>query len=153
MDHFCSRSVQAKAVILIRFVNPKGLTKDEREDMIRYRAWMTYEGVKKGKDGKRRKHFTIDINSYEITSRKNIKSLIRRLKNAMLCVGHELTHVKQYLLGEVFDYANGDVRYKGKRYKDWEQGEEYFFSPWEIESYGHEIGLFKCFEMKLKEKL
>lgn len=147
MNHFCSRKVQAKAVVLVRFVDPRGLNSEEREEMVRYRAWMTYEGVKKG-----RKHFTIDIAATEVTARRRTKNLIKRLKNAMLCIGHELTHVKQYMNGEVFDYANGDVRYKGERYTDWEQGEKYYFSPWEIESYGHEIGLYKCFELMLKEK-
>lgn len=146
MDHFCTQTAQSKAVVLVRFIDGRGLPKDEREELVRYRAWMTYEGIKGG-----RKHFTIDIAATEVSGCRRTKSLIKRLRNAMLCLGHELTHVKQYMNGEVFDYANGDVRYKGERYTDWQQGEEYYFSPWEVESYGREIGLYKCFAMKLKE--
>lgn len=147
MDHHCSKTLQKKAVVLVRFVDPRGLPRDERQELVRYRAWMTYEGTTKG-----RKHFTIDISATEITARKRVKNLIKKLRGAMLCVGHELTHVKQYLKGEVFDYSNGDVRYKGNRYTDWEEGKKYYFSPWEIEAYGHEMGLYRCFELMLKEK-
>lgn len=147
MDYFCSPSVQNKGTIFIRFVDPNSLPIKERKELLRYRAWMTYDGVVKGK-----KHFTIDICKIEITSRRKTKSLVKRLKQAMLCIGHELTHVKQVLNGESFDYKNGDVRYKGKRYKNWEDEKEYYFSPWEIDAYGHELGLYTVFRMKLKEE-
>jgi hypothetical protein len=147
MDHFVAPAVQEQSTIVIRFVDPRTLKGQERKEMVEYKAWMTYDGIDHGK-----KHFTISVSTNEVTSRKRMKSTMKKLREAMLCIGHELVHVKQVLNHESFDYANGDVRYKGKRYTNWSEGEKYYFSPWEIESYGHELGLYKVFEMKEEAK-
>ena len=63
-------------------------------------------------------------------------------------------HVKQYLNGEIFDYKSGDVRYKGSYFdSSYQESEEsYYDSPWEIEAYGREAGLYRMFLTKLKEE-
>lgn len=147
MDHFLAPAVQEKATIVVRFVDPRTLKGQDRKELKEYKAWMTYDGISHGK-----KHFTIDVSVTEITARKNVKNLVKRMRNVMQCVGHELVHVKQVLKHEAFDYTNGDVRFKGKRYSNWQDGEKYYFSPWEVESYGYEQGLYKVFELKLKEE-
>ena len=71
-------------------------------------------------------------------------------------LGHEMIHVKQYLNNEIFDYKNGFVRYKGEEFDDSYKSklENYFESPWEIEAYGRELGLFRIYEqMKKKGEL
>jgi len=76
------------------------------------------------------------------------------LKQLLIDLGHELVHVKQYLNNELFDYKSGDVRYKGLFFdaSHYTEEEKYFDSPWEIEAYGREWGLYKIFCNKLKEE-
>ena len=150
MDHFCAPAVQARATIIIKFIDPRTLKGKDKKDLREFKAWSVYDWV--DDTNYRNKHFTIMVSSSTLTSRKRTKKMIRRLKDAMECIGHELVHVKQVMNHESFDYKNGDVRYKGKRYSDWEEGEKYYFSPWELEAYGHEQGLFKVFEAKLKQE-
>ena len=78
-----------------------------------------------------------------------------RLKNLMIDVGHEMVHIKQYLNNELFDYVDGKARFKGEVFHnghsdDWEA---YFNSPWEIEAYGREYGMYKMYVKKLKDDL
>ena len=63
-------------------------------------------------------------------------------------------HVKQYLNSEMFDYVAGGVRYKGSYFDhSYQISEElYYDSPWEIEAYGREWGLYKMFKTKLKDE-
>ena len=70
----------------------------------------------------------------------------------MVDLGHELIHVKQYLNNEIFDYTDGAVRYKGSYFdSSYQDNEElYYDSPWEIEAYGREQGLFKMFVTKMR---
>lgn len=117
-------------------------------DMKKYKAWCVHDGL----DDDGNKKFTIVLNHKRIS--KLGKKTQTRLKNLLIDLGHELVHVSQYLNGELFDYKNGDVRYKGlvfdaSHYMD---EEKYFFSPWEIAAYGMEYGLFKVFCNKLKEE-
>ena len=55
-------------------------------------------------------------------------------------IAHEVVHVKQGVMDGLWDYKNGDVRYKGIRYKIKENADEYAH-PWEIEAMGRERGL------------
>lgn len=146
LDKYVTASTQAEATIIVKFIHPDSLkTPKERREFRECRAWSEYSGRRNKK-----RHFTIEIALNTIS--KRTKSQIKKLKEAMECLGHELIHVKQYLNNELFDYANDDVRYKGKRITDWQNGEAYYFSPFEIEAYGHEIGLYKCFKEKLKKE-
>jgi len=62
--------------------------------------------------------------------------------------------VKQYLNNEIFDYKDGGVRYKGVIFDDsyYKDEESYYDSPWEIEAYGREYGLYKMFCKMLKQE-
>jgi len=146
LNMYVSESLQAESTIIVKFIQANDLpTPKERREFRECRAWSTYDG----RINKKR-HFTIEVATNTINQR--VKQQISRLREAIECLGHELIHVKQYLKNELFDYANEDVRYKGKRFTDWKEGEAYYFKPWEIEAYGHEIGLYKCFKAKLKEE-
>lgn len=49
---------------------------------------------------------------------------------------HELVHVKQYLLGELVDYASGKTRWKKRIYEENISDQWYnLSSPWEKEAY------------------
>lgn len=140
---FLSHRQIAKQDITIKFVDPKTVYGEARRDLKTYQAWMeNYTGESK---------FDIIVNAQMLYKTDNT---LRRLRSALLCIGHELVHVKQYVKGEMRDYANGDAGWKGKRYSNWDTDDEnYWFSPWEIEAYGHEPGLFACFKQAYKEVL
>ena len=88
------------------------------------------------------------------TLNKKAKKPHTRLKNMLVDLGHELVHVKQYLNNEIFDYRNGDVRHKGIVFgSEYQDNEElYYDSPWEIEAYGREWGLYRMFCNHLKQE-
>ena len=148
LDKFVRRGIQNRAKIHIR-VHTQEEIKDpvDKRDFRKYRAWCTYDGL----DGDLKK-FTVFLNVKDVNARA--KMLPIRLKNLLVNLGHELVHVKQYLNGEVFDYVSGDVRYKGAIFEAaWLENEEaYYDSPWEIEAYGREWGLYSLFVRKLKEE-
>lgn len=56
-------------------------------------------------------------------------------------LAHELVHVKQYAKDEMKDLGNGNTRFAGKYYKNWDIN--YWDQPWEIEAHGRERGLFE----------
>ena len=141
--------VQKRSKITIKVLGEQEI-KDAADllDLKKYKAWCTHDGL----DEEGHKKFTVVLNYKRINIRG--KKPITRLRNLLLDLGHELTHVKQYLNNELFDYKSGDVRYKGlffdaSHYMD---EEKYFDSPWEIEAYGRELGLYKIFCNKLKEE-
>jgi hypothetical protein len=137
--HYATKMIKTKkspALIRIYFINEKNLKSNkDRQELKHYLAWINMFGSG---------NFTVIINENMIN--RNVKDPLKRLRNAMMCVGHELVHVKQYINHEMRDYVNGDVWFKGQRYTKWEEAEDYYFSPWEIEAYGHEEGLFECFK-------
>lgn len=141
--------VQRKSRITIKILGEQEI-KDAADllDLKKYKAWCTYDGV----DEQNRKKFTVVLDQKNLN--KKAKKPITRLKNILIDLGHELSHVKQYLNNEVFDYKDGGVRYKGiifdGSYNDDE--ESYYESPWEIEAYGREWGLYRMFVKKLKEE-
>ena len=146
LDKYVTASTQAEATIIVKFIHADSLkTAKERREFRECRAWTGYDGRVNKK-----RHFTIEIALNTISKRTKVP--IKKLREAMECLGHELIHVKQYLNNEMFDYANGDVRYKGKVFAKWHEGEDYYFSPWEISAYGHEVGLYKCFKMKIEQE-
>ena len=147
LGKFVRRSVLNKANINIRVITPEDCDDvSDAEDLRRYRAWCTYDKVVDGK-----KYFTVILNK---KSMSNAKTPHIRLKNLLIDLGHELVHIKQYLNCEIFDYKSGDVRYKGTYFEASanEDEESYYDSPWEVEAYGRELGLYKMFLTKLKEE-
>ena len=148
LNKFVRKSVQANAKINIKIVSPDDLNNTiDVQDLKRYRAWCTYDSVCEGK-----KYFSVILNIKQIN--KNAKKPHIRLKKLMIDLGHELIHVKQYLNSEIFDYKSGDIRYKGSYFdSSYSENEElYYDSPWEIEAYGRELGLYAMFVTKMKEE-
>lgn len=141
--------VQNKSRISIKILGEQEI-RDAADllDLKRYKAWCTYDGV----DENGIKKFTV------VLDQKNLNKLgkkpITRLKQLLIDLGHELVHVKQYLNNEVFDYKDGGVRYKGIIFDGsyYEDEEAYYDSPWEIEAYGREWGLYRMFVNHLKEE-
>jgi len=141
--------VQRRAKISIKILGEDEI-RDAADllDLKKYKAWCTYDGL----DDEGNKKFTVVLNYKRIS--KLGKKPQTRLKQLLIDLGHELTHIKQYLNNEIFDYKNGDVRYKGlifdaSHYMD---EEKYFDSPWEVEAYGREWGLYKMFCNNLKQE-
>lgn len=134
---FMSATFMDKLRITIRIVHPNQCHGKDKKELEQYKAWMNRIS---------KFSFTITINSRMMYNHKN---LFRRMKPLLECLGHELVHVKQYVNGEARDYANGDAWYKGQRYSDWQEDDNYWFSPWELEAYSYEQGLFATFKTKL----
>jgi hypothetical protein len=148
LNRFVRKSIQSNSRINIKVLSPDDLNNEvDIEDLKRYRAWCTYDNVSEGK-----KYFSVILNIKQIN--KHAKSPQIRLKKMMIDLGHELVHVKQYLNNEIFDYKSGDIRYKGSYFdSSYSENEElYYDSPWEIEAYGREQGLYQMFCTKLKEE-
>ena len=148
LNKFVRKSVQNHARINIKIISPDDLNDNiDISDLKRYRAWCTYDSVSEGK-----KYFSVILNAKQVSN--NSKKPEIRLKKMMIDLGHELVHIKQYLNNEIFDYKSGDIRYKGSYFdSSYSENEElYFDSPWEIEAYGREHGLYVMFCSKLKEE-
>jgi len=60
-------------------------------------------------------------------------------RKMLMTLAHECVHVKQYTLRELS--SSHDI-FRGKKYKD---NIEYWESPWEIEAFGRERGLYTLF--------
>ena len=145
LDKFVRRSVQNKALVRVKIVHKNDFDNyADIEDLVKFRAWVTYDGVVNDK-----KYFTVVLNIKQFNKRA-VKPH-KRLKALMIDLGHELVHVKQYLNCEIFDYVAGGVRYKGSYFdQSYQQSEEgYYDSPWEIEAYGRELGLYTVFVNKV----
>lgn len=82
----------------------------------------------------------------------------RRLpdSNVFKTIAHEMVHLKQYTTGQLGAYlvptksptgkSFTNTRWNGKLYKtreDDSDDDEYYDSPWEIEAYGREVGLYR----------
>lgn len=64
----------------------------------------------------------------------------------ILC--HELVHIKQWALGEKFEYADGKrTRWQGN---DYSVDLEYWAQPWEHEAYGLERALYELWLLEQK---
>ena len=105
---------------------------------IEVRKDLDVEGDCVDEDGVRNpRWFTIGLKSQDI--------------NEMIKVlGHEMVHVKQHAKNElqsgVMIAARGGLkmtsRWMGKIWKPKGKEDHYFDSPWEIEAYGREVGLY-----------
>lgn len=66
-------------------------------------------------------------------------------------LAHEMVHVKQYVTGELIDQGSHS-NWKGSIHKEYEaNSEEYFFSPWEIEAFGMQVGLYRMYCRSMEE--
>lgn len=71
-------------------------------------------------------------------------------KNFIKTLLHELVHVKQYLLGELKDNYNGNVKWKKKYYEDTATYYAYINMPWEKQAYQVSEILYKKYVNKYK---
>jgi hypothetical protein len=148
LNRFVRPCVQKRAKIHIKVMRADEVKNPfDKKDFKNYGAWCTYDGT----DGEIR-NFSVIINAKDVNTRA--KKLPLRLRQLLINLGHELVHVKQYLNNEIFDYVSGDVRYKGTYFdSSWAEDEEaYYESPWELEAYGREYGLYALFVRKLREE-
>lgn len=60
-------------------------------------------------------------------------------RKMLMTLAHECVHVKQFALGEL---SENHAQWRGRRMKD---DIEYWESPWEIEAFGRERGLYTLF--------
>jgi hypothetical protein len=76
---------------------------------------------------------------FEIELKNNIS-----VRRTLMVLAHEMVHVKQYAKSELVDNLKKNaVSFKGKVYAHSETAEEkYWDSPWEIEAFGRELGLY-----------
>lgn len=63
-------------------------------------------------------------------------------------LAHEMVHLKQYAKDEHYNYDRNPARhrFKGEIYEIHNEDKEYWLSPWEVEAYGSEYGLFRAFK-------
>jgi hypothetical protein len=148
LSKFVPNATLNKSNIIIKLVTPEELSSPvDRKDLKEMNAWMTYDGLVNDK-----KKFTITLAKSVINTKA--KQQITRYKDTLKNLGHELVHVKQYLLNELFDYTNGNtVRYMGGKYSytgelDW----TYWDAQYEIEAYGRSEGLYQMFLKTMKDK-
>lgn len=129
---------------------------DEVEDRKRFRiarAWVFDQGIKNNK-----RTFNIYMKANRI---RKAKTLQFKYKELMLDLAHELTHVKQYIRKEMYDYVDGSgTRFRGEYYAKpvkfsnlhHTSHDAYYNAPWEIEAFGREWGMWKRFHLHLKEE-
>lgn len=69
-------------------------------------------------------------------------------KTQLMSLAHELVHVKQWATGQMKDLIlhSDTVRYNDKYYNV--ENENYYFTPWEVEAYGLEIGLYEQYKQR-----
>jgi hypothetical protein len=61
-------------------------------------------------------------------------------RKMLITLAHEMVHVKQFARGELYHSTRkAQCRWQGRWLKD---SIDYWDSPWEIEAYGKELGLF-----------
>ena len=67
-------------------------------------------------------------------------SMKHSTRDILTWLAHEMTHLKQFVKGELFDYQDGSVQWKTKRYR---RKLNYDDMPWEREAYRLENKLFR----------
>lgn len=66
-------------------------------------------------------------------------------------LAHEMVHVKQYVSGELIDKGSHCI-WKGKKFEQFEPAsDDYFFSPWEVEAFGMQVGLYRLYSRSIEE--
>ena len=148
LNKFVRKSTLDKTFVHIKIMSKEELANSEEyPEMHKSIALCSYEDIKNGK-----RKFTVILVSSRLNNRAK-KSWLRN-KTLMRDLAHELVHVKQYLNGEMFGFVSGDIRYKGEIFTAQHMNDEenYYNTPWEIEAYGREQGLYNLFVKILKEE-
>jgi hypothetical protein len=78
-------------------------------------------------------------------------------KGKFKTLAHEIVHLKQWLTGEMRDRVRGDeivkTYWKGELWRtSGNELDDYYDSPWEIEAYGKEEGLYSRWMDHVKRK-
>jgi hypothetical protein len=65
----------------------------------------------------------------------------------LISLAHEMVHVKQYASGELQDYRTdvNKCKWRGDIYYCYTDEDYWLYSPWEIDAFGRELGLYKTF--------
>lgn len=141
LDRFVRPSVIEKTDIKVLAVIATELPEDEVEEFIEAGAWMVHNGLING-----RRKFTITLNRESVNVASDI---LKRLKDFLHLLAHEMVHVKQYVNHELFDYTDGlRARFNGEVYpvsQSKTMDQLYYESPWELEAYGRATGLRDLF--------
>lgn len=66
-------------------------------------------------------------------------------------IAHEMVHVKQYAKGELSNDLK-TAKFNGKTHSMPQTLEEYLNSPWEIEAFGRDQGLYVIYQLMLKQE-
>jgi len=62
------------------------------------------------------------------------------MRKTLTTIAHEMVHVKQYAKDEMKQlFCTAKIRFAGQYY---DQDQDYWDRPWEIEAHGREVGLF-----------
>lgn len=153
LNKFVSARIQKSTSLHIHIVSKNDVEdSDEQHDLRTHYAWCEYKKYKNG-----RRNIEIVINANQIKAYQN--TFFTKYREFLICLSHELVHAKQYLTGELKDYANGSSRFNGELcgiiepQNKLEEMVGYHDYPYEIEAYGREMGLVKTFMlMKRLEK-
>lgn len=63
------------------------------------------------------------------------------IREILINLAHEMVHVKQWVKGEMYEYANpNEVRWMKTKYDMSDM--DYYDYPWEIDAFGRQLGLF-----------
>jgi hypothetical protein len=63
------------------------------------------------------------------------------IREILINLAHEMTHVKQWVKGEMYEYCDPNkVRWMKKKYDM--SNMDYYDYPWEIDAFGRQLGLF-----------
>lgn len=66
-------------------------------------------------------------------------------------LAHEMVHARQYISGDLVDHGQ-HCSWKGTKYMEYEaNSDEYFFSPWEVEAFGMQVGLYRLYCRSVEE--
>jgi len=71
-------------------------------------------------------------------------------RKSLILLAHEMVHIKQYATGELREYIRypNILKYRKQYFnidETYNNDDEYYDSPWEIEAYGREYGLYVRF--------
>jgi hypothetical protein len=82
------------------------------------------------------------------TYRINIDPKLTKL-NTMCTLAHEMVHVRQYATGQLSTcVVSGSIIWKGRALNN----RDYWTTPWEIEAYGREVGLYARYREWLRNQ-
>lgn len=87
---------------------------------------------------------------YGSSMKRFVITLNRTNPEIVSTLAHEMVHLKQYAkgeLGQIWEVTQKGMQcygeWKGKLWKPSGKEDDYYDSPWEIEAYGREVGLYR----------